>query len=240
VRNVVVTGGSRGIGLAIAQTLVQSGFRVIAVARRDGPELVAAMQAQPDSLSFESWDLSEIGTLKDLATKLRETYGPVYGLVNNAAAGTAGILSTMPDAAIETMIRLNVTAPITLTKYLVRPMMAARAGRVVNVSSIVATTGYSGLAAYSASKSALLGFCRSLAREVGQLGITVNNVSPGFIETEMTHGMTPEQRGHIMRRSALRRMAETQDVAAAVDFLVSDKAANITGTVMTVDAGSTA
>ena len=239
-RNVVVTGGSRGIGLAIAQTLVQSGFRVITVARRETPALAEAMQAQPQALLFQSWDLAEIGTLQALAARLRETYGPIYGLVNNAATGTAGILSTMPDTAIETMIRLNVTAPVTLTKYLVRPMMAARAGRIVNVSSIVSTTGYSGLAAYSATKSAMLGFTRSLAREVGQLGITVNTVSPGFIETEMTHGMTPEQRGQIMRRSALRRMAETQDVAAAVDFLFSEKAANITGTVMTIDAGSTA
>ena len=238
--SVVVTGGSRGLGLAIAEALVQSGFQVIAVARHENPTLTAAMAAHPGALHFHRWDLAEIGTLQALAASLRQTFGPIYGLVNNAAIGTAGILSTMPDAAIETLVRMNVTSPLTLTKYLVRPMMAMRAGRVVNVSSIVATTGYSGLAAYSATKSALVGFTRSLAREVGQLGITVNAVAPGFVETEMTHELAAPQREQIMRRSALRRMPAPQDVAAAVDFLFSAKAANITGTVMTIDAGSTA
>jgi 3-oxoacyl-[acyl-carrier protein] reductase len=239
-RNIVVTGGSRGLGLAIGQALAQSGFQVIAVARRPSPALTEAMAAQPGALHFHPWDLAEIDTLPALAARLRESFGPVYGLVNNAAIGTAGILSTMPDAAIETLVRLNVTSPLTLTKYLVRPMMAMRAGRVVNVSSIVATNGYSGLAAYSATKAALVGFTRSLAREVGPLGITVNAVSPGFVETEMTHELAPAQREQIMRRSALRRMPAPADVAAAVDFLFSEKAAHVTGTVMTIDAGSTA
>jgi 3-oxoacyl-[acyl-carrier protein] reductase len=111
---------------------------------------------------------------------------------------------------------------------------------VVNVSSIVSGTGYSGLAAYGATKAALVGFTRSLAREVGPLGITVNAVAPGFLDTEMTHDLDAGQRDQIKRRSALKRLAGTADVAAAVDFLLSEKAANITGTVMTVDAGSTA
>jgi len=119
-------------------------------------------------------------------------------------------------------------------------MMAARSGRVVNISSIVGSTGYSGLAAYSASKAALIGFTRSLARELGPLGITVNAVAPGFLETDMTHDLHAKQREQIKRRSALHRMASPNDVAAAVDYLISDKAANITGTVMTVDAGNTA
>jgi 3-oxoacyl-[acyl-carrier protein] reductase len=119
-------------------------------------------------------------------------------------------------------------------------MMAARAGRIINMSSIVASTGYSGLAAYGASKASLIGFTRSLAREVGSLGITVNAVAPGFIETDMTHGLTEKHRQQVMRRSALQRMASAQDVAAVVEFLMGDKAANITGTVMTVDAGNIA
>jgi len=135
---------------------------------------------------------------------------------------------------------LNVTAPITLTKYLIRSMMTLRAGRVVNISSIVASSGYRGLAAYSASKAALLGFTRSLAREVGPVGITVNAIAPGFIATELTRGLTDKHREQIAKRSALQRSATADDVAAAVTFLMSDSAANITGTVMTVDAGNTA
>jgi 3-oxoacyl-[acyl-carrier protein] reductase len=239
-RSVVVTGASRGLGLGIAEALVGSGYLVIAVARSVTPALTAAMAATPDQLQFHAADLSDIAGLPELAKALRERAGTLYGLVNNAGIGTAGILSTMPDAQIQQLVGLNVISPLTLTKYLVRPMMAARSGRVVNISSVVAATGYSGLSVYSATKASLLGFTRSLARELGPLGITVNAVAPGFVDTEMTHDLTPPQREQIKRRSALRRMPGVTDVANAVEYLLSDKAANITGTVMTIDAGNTA
>jgi len=119
-------------------------------------------------------------------------------------------------------------------------MMIERSGRIVNVSSIVASTGYSGLSVYSATKAALLGFTRSLAREVGQLGITVNAVAPGFIDTDMTQELDESHRAQISRRSALKRMAEPVDIARSVAFLLGDGGRNITGTVLTVDAGNTA
>jgi 3-oxoacyl-[acyl-carrier protein] reductase len=239
-RSIVVTGASRGVGLEIARNLVLAGFNVIAIARTESPALRDAMATQADLLHFHSADLADLAALPNLARDLRSSFGAIYGLVNNAGIGTAGILSTMPDAEIEQLVRLNVTSPLTLTKYLVRPMMAAKAGRVVNIASIVASTGYSGLSAYSATKAAIIGFTRSLARELGPLGITVNAVAPGFLETAMTHDLDAKQRDRIRRRSALHRMASPSDVAAAVDFLISAKAANITGTVMTVDAGNTA
>ncbi len=239
-RSVVVTGGSRGLGLAISRALVQAGFQVVAIARSQGEELAAAMAETGGALRFVACDLSDIAGFAALAKRLRAEHGASWGLVNNAGIGTAGVLATMPDGAIEQLIRLNVTSPIALTKYLLRPMMSAGSGRVVNISSIVANTGYSGLAAYAASKAALIGFTRSLAREVGGLGITVNAVAPGFVETEMTGDLSGGQREQIKRRSALRRLADPQDVAAAVVFLLGDGASNITGTVMTVDAGNTA
>jgi 3-oxoacyl-[acyl-carrier protein] reductase len=119
-------------------------------------------------------------------------------------------------------------------------MMADGEGRIVNMSSIIATTGYNGLSVYGASKAAATGFTRSLAREVGRLGITVNAMAPGFLATEMTHGLAGEQRQQVTRRSALRRLAEVDDVANAVEYLLSDKARNISGTVLTIDAGATA
>ena len=238
-RLVVVTGGTRGIGLAVSRSLVAAGYRVNVIARSLGPELETVMQAEPEAWSFTRWDLSEIDSLGHLARAVREI-GQVYGLVNNAGIGTPGILSSMPDSQIQQIVRMNVLSPLTLTKYLVRPMMAARAGRIVNMSSVVASTGYSGLAVYSASKASLIGFTRSLAREVGPLGITVNAVAPGFVDTEMTHDLNQTQRQQIVRRSALQRLPTVQDVAAAVEFLMSENAANITGTVMTVDAGNTA
>jgi 3-oxoacyl-[acyl-carrier protein] reductase len=172
--------------------------------------------------------------------ELRAEFGVIYGLVNNAGLGTAGILGLMPDTEIERLVRLNTLSPMVLTKYVLRSMMTARAGRIVNISSIVASTGYSGLSAYSATKASLVGFTRSLAREVGQVGITVNAVAPGFVATLMTEELDELQMEKIVRRSALRKVAEPVDIARSVEFLLSEAARNITGIVLTVDAGATA
>jgi 3-oxoacyl-[acyl-carrier protein] reductase len=171
---------------------------------------------------------------------LRAEFGAIYGLVNNAGLGTAGMLGTMRDKDIESLVRLNTLSPITLTKYVVRSMMAQGEGRIVNIASIVASTGFSGLSVYSATKASLVGFTRSLAREVGQLGITVNAIAPGFIATEMTHELAEGQREQIARRSALKRMADPIDIARSIEFLLGDGGRNITGTTLTIDAGNTA
>ena len=239
--NVIVTGGSRGLGLGIAKTLRAAGHDVIAIARRDSDALQEAMSASgPGSIQFVSFDLGCVGDVPHLVKQIRTTYGPIFGLVNNAGIGTHGVLATMRDADIETLIRINTLSPLMLSKYVVRSMMAGQGGRIVNISSIVSFTGYSGLSVYSTTKAALVGFTRSLAREVGALGITVNAVAPGFIDTEMTGDLGEQQRDKIARRSALRRMADVDDIANAVEFLLSDRAKNITGTMMTVDAGNTA
>lgn len=243
-RNIIVTGASRGLGLAIASTLAAGGDRVIAVARKATPELTAASAAATPAgsgaIEFRSFDLTETAAIAGFVSGLRKEFGPLYGLVNNAGLGTAGVLAIMRDADIEQLTRLNVVAPLVLTKYVVRAMMLERAGRIVNISSIVGSTGYRALSAYAATKAALLGFTRSLAREVGSLGITVNAVAPGFISTEMTADLGEDQREQIARRSALKRLAVPADVAAAVEFLMSEKAKNITGITLTVDAGNTA
>ena len=241
-RNVVVTGGSRGLGLATCEVLAAGGYRVIAVARSASEPLKAASAAVGGGgcIEFRAFDLAQTAEIPAFVRSLRKDFGPLYGLVNNAGLGTSGVLGVMPDGDIERLIRLNTLAPIVLSKYVVRSMMAGRGGRVVNISSVVAATGYSGLSVYSATKSALIGFTRSLAREVGQLDITVNAVAPGFVDTDMTRELGEGARDKIARRSALQRMIEPADVAASVAFLLSDAARNITGTVLTVDAGNTA
>jgi len=240
-RNVIVTGASRGLGLAITRRLVAEGFRVIAVARRESDALRGEIDAAPPgALAFAPFDLGEIDAMPGFVAALKKQHGAPYGLVNNAGLGTEGLLANMHNSQIEELLRINVTAPIILTKYVVRQMMAGDGGRVVNISSIIASTGYNGLSAYGASKAALIGFTKSLAREVGRLGITVNAVAPGFIATEMTAALQDDDRARIMARAALRRLAKPADVANAVSYLLADNARNITGTVLTVDAGATA
>jgi 3-oxoacyl-[acyl-carrier protein] reductase len=244
VRSVIVTGASRGLGLAIAGALAASGYRVLAIARSASPELEAiaatAAQAGAGAVQFYPFDLLEVSGMAQFVSRLRHEAGPLYGLVNNAGLGTAGVLAMMRDEQIEALIRLNTLSPIVLTRHVVRSMLSERAGRIVNISSIVASTGYPSLSVYSATKASLIGFTRALAREVGQLGITVNAVAPGFVDTEMTRNLDARQREQIIRRSALRRLPELADVAAAVEFLLSEKARNITGITLTVDAGNTA
>jgi len=243
-RSVIVTGGSRGIGLAIASRLAAEGYRVLAVARRESAELEAAIGKAvgegKGSLHLIRFDLGDIKAIPALVKGLRREFGALYGLVNNAALGTNGLLATMHNSQIEQLLRLNTLSPIVLTKYAVRSMMAEGRGRIVNISSIIGFTGFNGLAVYGATKASMLGFTRSLAREVGRLGINVNAVAPGFMDTEMTSALADEERTKVANRSALRRLPEPQDVASAVEFLLGEGARNITGTVLTVDAGSTA
>ncbi len=239
-RNVIVTGASRGIGLGIARRLSEAGFCAIAIARTQGPELTAALAQAEQSLRFVAADLAEIEAIPALVKQLRKDFGPIYGLVNNAGISVEGTLAMMHDSQIERLVRLNTLSPIMMSKYVVRSMMADGGGRIVNISSIVAGTGYSGLSVYSATKASLVGFTKSLAREVGRVGVTVNAVAPGFVDTDMTQALKPEDRERIVRRSALHRLVEVDDVANAVEFLLSDRAKNITGTVLTVDAGNTA
>ena len=243
-RNVIVTGGSRGLGLGIVKKLAGEGYRAIAIARKSNGQLAAAMEetkcAGKGALDFVPFDFGDLDDIPELVKNLRREFGPIYGLVNNAALGFDGVLANMHNARIEELVRVNTVAPIVLTKYVVRSMMSERCGRVVNVASIIGFTGYSGLSVYGATKASMIGFTRSLAREVGQLGVNVNAVAPGFIATDMTQNLDDEQRAQVARRSALRRLPEVDDVASTVAFLLGDGAKNITGTVMTVDAGSTA
>jgi len=243
-RNVVVTGGSRGLGLGIVRRLTCEGYRAVAIARQMSDQLASAMehaeQTRRGELHFIPFDLGNIEKIPGLVKNLHQEFGPIYGLVNNAATGLDGALAMMHNSQIEYLIRVNTVSPIILTKYVVRQMMSNGGGRVVNVASILGFTGYSGLSVYGATKASMIGFTRSLAREVGRMGINVNAIAPGFMETDMTQGLEGKRREDVARRSALRRFTDVEDVADAIEFLLGAKSKSITGTVLTVDSGTTA
>ncbi|HWF76774.1 MAG TPA: SDR family NAD(P)-dependent oxidoreductase [Caulobacteraceae bacterium] len=239
-KSVLVTGASRGIGLAIATRLAAAGYVVIALARRLSPALEAAIAASDGKIRFVAFDLTDTDAIPQLVRTVKADHGAIWGLVNNAGMSVEGLLANTHNSQIEAVIRLNVTAPIVLTKYVVRGMLAGDGGRIVNLSSIIGSTGYNGLSVYGATKASMIGFTKSLAREIGRQNVTVNAIAPGFIETEMTQGLGDAGKEQVRRRSALRRLAEADDVAAMTEFLLGDGGRNITGAVMTIDAGNTA
>ncbi|HBN89813.1 SDR family NAD(P)-dependent oxidoreductase [Rheinheimera aquimaris] len=237
---VIVTGASRGLGLAICRQLLQQGYTVLALARTLSTDLNALTEQYGSDLTFVSVDLSDLDNIQPLCSELIKLHGRPYALINNAAVGYDGVLATMHNSEITALLNLNVQAPILLTKYLLRPMLLNQSGRIINISSIIARTGFNGLSVYAASKAALEGFTKSLSREVGKAGITVNCVAPGYMQTEMTNSLQGDKLESIKRRSPLGRLATPDDAAGAVLYLLSEQTAAITGTTITVDAGSTA
>lgn len=236
---VIVTGGTKGLGFSISKKLVDQGYRVIIVGRKCSEECQSWLDSK-ESAVFERFDFQDTSRIHEFCQSITKKYGRLYGVVNNAALGLDGVLATMHESEISKVIKVNVEAPILLTKYLLRPMLINRRGRVINISSIIGSTGFNGLAVYGATKAALNGFTKSLSREVGKAGITVNSVAPGYMSTSMTDGLEGEKLASIKRRSPLGKLADVDDVASMVNYLMSDEAKMITGSVVTVDAGSTA
>lgn len=237
---VIVTGATRGLGLSIAKLLVTNDYFVVGTGRTLSEELREAIESSKGKLVFEKLDLSQGERLHEFVMHIQKEYGFVYGLINNAAVSFDGVLATLHESQIGTQISVNVTNTIILTKYALRSMLLGRRGRIINVSSIAASTGFKGLSVYGASKAALVGFTKSLAREVGSVEITVNVIAPGYMKTQMTAGLNEDQLKSIVRRTPLGRLATADEVAKSVAFLLSTEASVITGIVLTVDAGSSA
>lgn len=239
-RNVIVTGSAKGLGLEITKQLVIAGYNVIGISRTITKEYETLQSEYPEQVCFYSFDFLNTEKISSLVKGIIKDNGRIYGLINNAALGHDGVLATMHESDISELIKVNVEAPILLTKYVSRSMLLNKSGRIVNVGSIIGSTGFNGLSVYGATKSALSGFTKSLARELGKAHITVNTLAPGYMETNMTVGLVGDKLEKIQRRSCLGRLATVSDAASMVLFLISESASGITGASFTVDAGSTA
>jgi 3-oxoacyl-[acyl-carrier protein] reductase len=235
-----VTGGNRGLGLAISSRLLAGGYSVLVAARKRTEAVDQLLETYRDRFAFRTLDLAQLAELHPWCTAAVKEFGAPYALINNAAVAHDGVLGTMHESQITETIMVNVTATLILTKYVSRSMLRQRNGRIVNISSIIASTGFNGLSVYAASKAALNGFTKSLSRELGKAGITVNSVAPGYMKTDMSAGIDDAQMEQITRRSALRRLATTDEAASVVEYLLSEAAGAVTGTILTVDAGNTA
>ncbi|MFS4437362.1 SDR family NAD(P)-dependent oxidoreductase [Paracoccaceae bacterium GXU_MW_L88] len=238
-KSVLVTGASRGLGLAICRRLVAEGYHVTGVSRSHSDAFKEVAEKADGRLDFIPFDVAELDGIPELVNGVVKKHGGLWGMVNNAGIGSDGVLATQHKTDIEKVIQVNLTASIIFAKYACRPMLAARAGRIINISSIIATTGFHGLAAYAASKAGLEGFTRSLSRELGKRSVTVNCVAPGYMETEMTGGLDDHKMASIRRRAPL-GLPEVDDVAGAVSYLIGPDGVRVTGSIVTVDGGSTA
>jgi 3-oxoacyl-[acyl-carrier protein] reductase len=240
-RVVVITGGSRGLGAGIVQSFLDAGDRVATCARTATPQTDAwaADATVADRFLFTAADLSRSEDAAVFVKDVIDRWGRVDVLVNNAGVARDGILALVPDEDIDTVVDLNLKGTIYMTRVVSRRMLARRSGSIVNISSIVGRSGYRGLAVYSATKAALDGFTRAMARELGSRGITVNGVAPGYLRTEMSHGLDEAQLQQIVRRTPAGRLGEPDDVARAVQFLTDPANSYITGHVLVVDGGLT-
>jgi 3-oxoacyl-[acyl-carrier protein] reductase len=227
-RSVLVTGGNRGIGLAIATAFAEAGDRV-AVTYRSGEA--------PEGLLGVRCDITDAEQVEQAYKEIEAAHGPVEVLVANAGITRDTLLLRMSEDDFSSVLETNLTGTFRVVKRGVKGMLRARKGRVVLISSVVGLLGSAGQANYAASKAGLVGFARSLARELGSRSITVNVVAPGFVDTDMTKVLGEERRAEIVSQVPLGRYAQPDEVAAAVRFLASDDAAYITGAVIPVDGG---
>ena len=233
----LVTGANRGIGATIATTLASQGAKVIGTgidetAVQEVNELLAPFNGVGKLLQITTEN-----SIEQLIEDIAKEYGDITILVNNAGITRDGLLMRMKDSDWDDIMEINLRSIYRASKAVLRGMMKAKIGRIVSISSVVGVMGNPGQTNYAATKAGMIGFSKSLAREVGTRGITVNCVAPGFIETAMTEVLPEEQRAALIQNVAMGRLGQAQEVADAVAFLVSDKASYITGQTLHVNGG---
>jgi len=238
-RTALITGASRGIGRACALALSEAGARVALAARNveQLEELAGQIRGTGRDAIVVPLDLASPDSIKEAASKVAKEFGPILILVNNAGITKDGLALRMKKDDWDTVLATNLTGAFLMSQQVLQGMMRERWGRIINISSVVGEMGNPGQANYVASKAGLIGLTKSLAQEMGSRNITVNAVAPGFIETDMTHGLSQELKDKMLANIPLRRIGKAEDVAGAVTFLASEAAAYVTGHVLDVNGG---
>ncbi len=238
-RVVIITGGSRGLGAGLVQSYLDSGDLVATCSRSSTPEVEKWQQEVGERFLFVPADLSRSEDCATFVSAVIDRWDHVDVLVNNAGVARDGILGMTSDEDIDTVVDLNLKGTLYMSRLVSRRMLARRTGCIVNISSIVGRSGYRGLAVYSATKAAQEGMTRALARELGSRGIRVNAIAPGYLRTEMSHGLDEDQLQQIVRRTPAGRLGEPDDIARACQFLTDPRNDYLTGQVIVVDGGLT-
>ena len=236
----IVTGGTRGIGLAIAERLARDGFDLMVTCRSDleqAEQACAELKGSGRRIELFAGDLSDADRAGALIETAMDRFGRIDALINNAGITRDTLIMRMSEDDWDAVISTNLKGAFLCSKAAIRPMLRQRSGRIVNITSVVGLVGNAGQANYAAAKAGLVGLTKSLAREVGSRGISVNAVAPGFIETRLTDVLPGELKESLLKQTPLGRFGSPADVAAAVAFLTSEDAAFITGHVLTVDGG---
>ncbi len=238
-KHIVLSGGSRGLGKVLAESLLDEGY-LVSTFSRSATAFTEQIATRKDGFYAEA-DAARPSDMAKFLRAAEKKLGPAWGLINCAGVAMEGVLATMSDDDMDRLLRVNLLGALQLTKLVTRSMLLHRdGGAVLNISSIIGLRGYSGLAAYAATKGGMDAMTRALARELGDRRIRVNSIAPGYLETEMTHGLSGHQKQQIVRRTPLGRLGRAEDVAGAVLFLLSPEAQFITGQVLVIDGGISA
>lgn len=233
----LVTGASRGIGRAIAEELAAQGATVVGTATSDSGAAAITGYLSACGGKGMMLNVTDAESVKTVIKAIETDVGSISILVNNAGITRDNLLMMMKDEQWDDIIQTNLTSVFRLSKAVIRSMMKARKGRIINIASVVGLTGNAGQTNYAAAKAGILGFSKSLAREIGSRSITVNTVAPGFIDTDMTRALPDEQREALIKQIPLGRLGQAADIAYAVAFLASPQAAYITGETINVNGG---
>jgi 3-oxoacyl-[acyl-carrier protein] reductase len=235
----LVSGGSKGLGLGIVEALLRQGYAVSTFARAATPDMVRLAAAYSGRFYFSKGDMEDRESLRHVVSEAEEKLGGINVLINNAGTVHEQILVRHSDEQIDRVVDVNLKGTLFLTRAAIRHMMIAKWGRIVNISSIVGSRGFPGLAPYSATKAALDGATRALARELGPRNITVNSVAPGYMETDLVKNMNQDQLRRLVRRTPLGRAGKVEDVVGPILFFISDAGSFTTGQTLIVDGGIT-